>query len=73
MSLLLRCFVLRCLLYICGVVMAFSIAVNFFHGFAVYVVAFLLLNCVDRTCRVLFKYPIFNQHKSLHTLNLIKS
>jgi len=73
MSLLLRCFALRLLVWICGLVVTVWIAASFFHGFATYVVTLLLFNYLDRTCRVLFKYTVFNQHKTVQTLNLVKS
>ena len=73
MSLLLRCFALRLLVGICGLVVIVWIAASFFHGFAAYVVIFLLFHCLDRTCRVLFKYPVFNQHQTVQTLNLVKA
>jgi hypothetical protein len=73
MTLLLRCFLLRCLVGICGWTLTFWIAATFFHGFNRYAAAFLFLGCLDRTYKFLFKYPVFNEHETFQTLNLAKS
>ena len=59
----------RFLIILPGIVLIFWIS-SLFHGSTAFLICLLLLNCLEKICKVLFVQPAFNKYSDFQTLGL---